>query len=104
MVQIPALDISSSHAEAVSHIAQPEGHTTRIYNYVLGGFGQKKKKQEEEEDWQQILVQVPFLKEKKRIFIGCCSNHFHLLVIGQNLSIVTWPHLDSRETIVYSYS
>ena len=35
---------SSSHAEAVSHIVQPEGHTTRIYNYVLGGFGEKKKK------------------------------------------------------------
>ena len=28
----------------VSHIAQPEGPTTRIYNYVLGGFGEKKKK------------------------------------------------------------
>ena len=25
------------------HIAQPEGPTTRIYNYVLGGFGNKKK-------------------------------------------------------------
>ena len=27
-----------------SHIAQPEGPTTRIYNCVLGGFGEKKKK------------------------------------------------------------
>ena len=34
---------SSSHAEVVSHIAQPETFTTRIYNYVLGGVGEKKK-------------------------------------------------------------
>ena len=35
---------SSGHAGAVSHIAQPKGPTTRIYNYVLGGFGEKKEK------------------------------------------------------------
>ena len=32
----------SGHAEAASHIAQPEALTTRIYVYVLGGFGKKK--------------------------------------------------------------
>ena len=26
----------SSHAEVASHIEKLEGHTTRIYNYVLG--------------------------------------------------------------------
>ena len=35
---------SSSHAEAVSHIAQLEGPTTGIYNSVLEGIGEKKKK------------------------------------------------------------
>ena len=35
---------SSGHTEAASHIAQPKGPATRIYNYVLGGFGEKKKK------------------------------------------------------------
>ena len=35
---------SSGHAEAASHIAQPEALTTRIYNYVPGDFGEKKKK------------------------------------------------------------
>ena len=35
---------SSSHTEMMSHIAQLEGPTTRIYKYVLGGFGEKKKK------------------------------------------------------------
>ena len=34
---------SSGHAEAASHIAQPEALTTRIYNYVPGGFGEKNK-------------------------------------------------------------
>ena len=50
---------SSSHAEAMSHMAQPEGSTTRIYNYVLGGFGEKKKKGGKKEDWQQVLAQLP---------------------------------------------
>ena len=33
---------TSGHAEAASHMPQLEGPTTRIYNYVLGGFGGKK--------------------------------------------------------------
>ena len=33
---------SSGHAEAVSHRPQLEGPTAKIYNYVLGGFGEKK--------------------------------------------------------------
>ena len=41
---------------------QLEGPATRIYNYVLGGFGKKKKK----EDWQQMLAQVPILKTNKQ--------------------------------------
>ena len=32
---------SSGHDEAESHIAQPEALTTRIYNYIPGGFGEK---------------------------------------------------------------
>ena len=35
---------SSGHAIAASHIAEPEGPTTRICNYILGGFVEKKKK------------------------------------------------------------
>ena len=38
------------------------GTTSRIYNYVLGTFGEKKK--EKKEDWQQMLAQVPSLKKK----------------------------------------
>ena len=41
---------------------QLEGPTTRIYNYVLRGFGEKKEK----EDWQQVLAQAPIFKKKKR--------------------------------------
>ena len=33
-----------NHAEPASHIAQPEGPTTRICNQVLGCFGEKKEK------------------------------------------------------------
>ena len=44
--------LGSSHAEAASHIPEPEGPTIRIHNYVLGGFGEKKKKKDrKKEDW-----------------------------------------------------
>ena len=36
---------SSGHAEAASHVPQLEGPTTKIDNYVLGGFGEKKQKE-----------------------------------------------------------
>ena len=42
---------------------QVEGPTTRIYNCVLWGFGEKKKKKGK--DWQQMLAQVPILKKKR---------------------------------------
>ena len=49
-------------------MAQPEGPTTRIYNYVLGGFREKKKKKrkkkQEEEDRQQMLAHMPIFKKK----------------------------------------
>ena len=55
---------SSGCAEVASHIAQPEGHATRIYNYVRGGavWGEKEKN----EDWQQMLAQVTIFKKNKR--------------------------------------
>ena len=42
-------------------MAEPEGPTTRIYSYVLGGFGEKKKKK----SWQQRLAQGPSFEEKQ---------------------------------------
>ena len=42
---------------------QLEGLTAKIYNYVLGGFGEKKEGAKKE-DWQQLLAQVPILKKK----------------------------------------
>ena len=35
---------SSGHTEVASHTPQLEGPTTRMHNYVVGGFGEKKKK------------------------------------------------------------
>ena len=35
---------SSGNAEAAAHTAQPEGPTTRIYNYVLGALGSRRGK------------------------------------------------------------
>ena len=53
---------SSGHAEAASHMPQLEGHVTRIYNDVLGSFGEKKKKK----DWQDLLAQVSIFKKKSQ--------------------------------------
>ena len=39
---------SSSHAEAVSHIAKPKGPATRIYNYLLGGLGRRRRKKKKD--------------------------------------------------------
>ena len=49
------------------------GRKSEIYNYVLGGFGEKK--QEKKEDWQQLLAQVPIFKKKVNL------SHFKLRVI-----------------------
>ena len=43
---------------------QLEGPTTKIYNYVWGGWGDKAGKKKK--DWQQLLAQVPILKKKKK--------------------------------------
>ena len=47
-VQFLGVDMAPliSHVEVASHMAQPVALTTRIYNYVLGGFGEKKKEKE----------------------------------------------------------
>ena len=52
------------HAEGASHVAEPEGPMAKIYNYVLGSFGEKNKKKRN--DWQQLLAQVPIFKKKKK--------------------------------------
>ena len=39
---------SSSHGEVAFHIAQLEGPATRIYNCILGSFGEKKKKKKKD--------------------------------------------------------
>ena len=46
---------------------QLEGPTTKnIYNYVLGGLGEKKQGKKEKEDWPQLLAQVPIFRGKKK--------------------------------------
>ena len=51
----------------MSHTAQAEGPTNRIYNYVLGDFEEEKKKKEKEK-WQQMLANVPIFKRKTKEF------------------------------------
>ena len=60
---------SSGHAEAASHTAQPEGPTTRIYNYVLGSLGEKKEKKKIGTD----VISGANLKKKKETFLKMSS-------------------------------
>ena len=53
-----------SHTEVASHVPQLEGPTTKIYNYVLEGFGEEYA--ERKKKWQQLLAQVPIFRKKIR--------------------------------------
>ena len=46
-------------------MAQPEGPTTRIYNYVLGDSGEKKKGKRRRR-LAQMLAQMPIFKKRKQ--------------------------------------
>ena len=60
-----------SHAEVASHVAQPEGSATRIYNYVLGALGRRirrrrrRRRSRRKEDWQEMLAQAPIFKKRR---------------------------------------
>ena len=47
---------------------QLEGPTTKIYNYVPGHFGEKKQKEKKKRKahWQELLAQVPILRENRK--------------------------------------
>ena len=64
---------SSSHAVAASHIAQPEGPTNRIYNYVLGDFGEKKKKKVKKRRLATDVSSGANLKKKKESKLILCK-------------------------------
>ena len=53
-----------SHAAGASHMPQLGGPTTKIYNYVLGGFGEKKQEKNKKEGWRQMLAQVSIFKNE----------------------------------------
>ena len=57
----------SGHSVAASHTAQPEALTTRIYNYVPGGFGEKKREKKKKRLATDVrLGQVPNFKKLKK--------------------------------------
>ena len=63
----PTWHCSSGHAALASHVPQLEGPTTKIYNYVPGGFGEKKKEnKKKKKKIDNRLAQVPIFKKKKK--------------------------------------
>ena len=57
----PGRESSTAHetmAEAMSHITQLEEPATRIYNYVLGDFGEKKKKKKTKNKTKRLATNV----------------------------------------------
>ena len=75
---------SSSHAEAVSHIAQPEGPTTGIYNYVRGCFGEKKKKKifPEAKTLRRALLTAAVHRQHNQLLFNTNQAFLSLLSIG----------------------
>ena len=72
---------SLGHVEAVSHIPQLEGPTTRISKYVLGGFGEKK--QEKKGRLATVVSSGANLykKEKRKVnLLKRCELHHNSLV------------------------
>ena len=64
-----------------SHIAQPEGPTTTVCNYVLGGLWGEED-DDEKKDWQQMLAQMPILKKKEKITSDFHTARFYGHVSG----------------------
>ena len=55
---------------------QPEGPTTRMYNYVLGDFGEKKKKKKE----KKREIEKPWILLEKQI-------HIKFQILNLNLTV-----------------
>ena len=60
---------SSGHAEAASHIAQPEALTTTVYNYVLGALGRRRRNKKKGR-LATVVISGANLYKKKRKNIG----------------------------------
>ena len=62
-VRILGMDMAPliRHAEVASHMPQLEGPTTRIYNYILGGLGEKK----QEKKKRRLATDVSSIFKKK---------------------------------------
>ena len=58
-------DPGCGHGSTHPHMAQLEGPTTRIYNYVLGGFGEKEQEKKREKDWQSCYLGCQSLGKKE---------------------------------------
>ena len=84
---------SSGHAEAVSHIAQPEGPTTRIYSYVLEGFGEKKKKKK-----RRLATDVSSGGNENKKFMKIKRQFFFLALLLHTHKIPVWYLFIFRET------
>ena len=64
----------SYHAVVAAHIEALEGATIRIYNYVLGGFGEKRKKKRSKVMKREIYANTDQNKVRAAILVS--ERHF----------------------------
>lgn len=100
---------SSGHVEVASHIASPEGVTTKIYNYVLRGFREKKKKKKNTGNrcWLRGQSLKKFKKKKKNPNNPFLNDFLELLCGNAKWAtletcFLTTQFLKNRETQTFS--
>ena len=91
---------SSSHAEAASPTAEPEAPTSRIYNHVLGGFGEKKKKKKKKRLGTGVSSGAKKRRKKENTFTPLIYQETRL----QQMSCDTQGEFSSLFYLVYSHN
>ncbi|XP_070078582.1 transmembrane protein 65 isoform X1 [Equus caballus] len=99
---------SSGHTEVVSHMAQPEGPTTRMYNYVLGGVEEKKKKKKRrfatDVSSEKLEAPPPTPGQLRYVFIHNAIPFIGFGFLDNAIMIVAGTHIEMSIGIILGIS
>ncbi|XP_070488136.1 transmembrane protein 65 isoform X1 [Equus przewalskii] len=99
---------SSGHTEGMSHMAQPEGPTTRMYNYVLGGVEEKKKKKKRrfatDVSSEKLEAPPPTPGQLRYVFIHNAIPFIGFGFLDNAIMIVAGTHIEMSIGIILGIS